>query len=257
MSSQVIRNPWVQRIVFLAIILVAWQLFGESVSPIIFSPPTRVVDRFYQLWVSGPLAFDTLVTIQTILISFVSGLIVAIPMGLAMGRIRLLEYALDPYITLIYATPTVAVIPLVIIWFGSNLSASYILVLLHVIPPILINTMIGVKVVSKTLVETGQSFGFRGMKLWRKVVLPASFPYIMAGLRIGMGAAVIGTMVAEIFMFTTGIGYILVFYASQFDSAAIISGVLIIMALGILLTELIKFLEHRLAKWSVSATGVR
>ena len=257
MKTNLFRNRWFQRILSLVVIIVVWQILAQNVNPILFSPPTRVAARFYDLWTNGPLAFDTLVTIETIIISFVLSLIVGIPLGLVMGRIRPLEYGLDPYITLIYATPTIAVVPLMVIWFGSNLSSSFLLVMLHAVPPLIINTLVGVRVVSNTLVETGRSFGFEGVSLWRKVVLPASLPFVMAGIRIAIGAAVIGTMVAEIFLFTTGLGYILVYYAQTFDSAAVICGVLIVMALGIAFTELAKLLQRHLGKWSVTATGIK
>lgn len=212
--------------------------------------------RFYQLLVDGTLPFDTLITLQTILIAFGISIIISIPVGIAMGRIRTVEYGMDPYITLVYATPTVVLIPLFIIWFGNNLTSSYLLATLHAVPPLVINTLIGVRVVNNTLVETGRSFGLQGTRLWRTIILPASLPYIMAGLRIAIGAAVIGTMVAEIFMFSTGLGYLLVYSASQFDSAAIISGVLVVMALGILLTEAVKYAQRRIAGWSLTATGI-
>lgn len=253
---ELLRGRWVVRALSFLLFLGVWQLLGQSVNPILFAPPLRVITRFGQLWNDGELVTATGVTIETIAVSFVLSALIAIPVGLAMGRNRFLEYGVDPYVNLIYSTPTVAIIPLAIIWFGPNLSASFLIVLLHTVPPILINTMIGVKAISRTLTQTGRSFGVQGGRLWRKVVLPASLPYIMAGLRIGMGAAVIGTMVAEIFMFNTGLGYILVYYGAQFDTAAIISGVLVTMALGIVLTEAVKLIDKRYLGWARFATGV-
>jgi ABC-type nitrate/sulfonate/bicarbonate transport system permease component len=255
-AKSLLGNRWAVRLYSLIIFLTAWQLVGSSVNPILFSPPLRVAVRFSHLWADGTLPTQIIVTLETVLICFVISAAIAIPIGLAMGNRRILEYSIDPWVNLVYSTPTVAVIPLLIIWFGANLSASYVAVLLHTIPPVLINTMIGVKAISRSLAETGKSFGFQGLRLWRKVVLPASVPYIMAGLRIGMGAAVIGTMVAEIFMYTTGLGYIIVYYASIFDTAAVISGVLIVMALGIVLAEAIKLIGRRFSGWAVGATGI-
>jgi ABC-type nitrate/sulfonate/bicarbonate transport system permease component len=255
-TLEFLRGRWVVRALSFLLFLAVWQVLGQSVNPILFAPPLRVITRFIQLWSDGELVAATAITSETIVISFVLSALIAIPIGLAMGRNRFVEYGVDPYVNLVYSTPTVAIIPLAIIWFGPNLTASFLIVLLHTVPPILINTMIGVKAIGKTLTETGRSFGVQGGRLWRKVVLPASLPYIMAGLRIGMGAAVIGTMIAEIFMFNTGLGYVLVYYGAQFDTAAIISGVLITMALGIILTEAVKQIEKRYLGWARFATGV-
>jgi NitT/TauT family transport system permease protein len=174
-----------------------------------------------------------------------------------MGLIRLAEYTLDPYVNFIYATPLVAIIPLALIWFGPSITATYFIIALHTVPPILINTMAGVKDTERSMLETGRAFGFEGRRLWQKVVIPASTPFIMAGLRIGVGAALIGTMVAEIFLYNAGLGYLLVDETAFFNSAAIVSGVLIIMVVGVALAESTKWLDRRFVGWARGASGVR
>ncbi|MGI0079938.1 MAG: ABC transporter permease [Nitrososphaerales archaeon] len=236
--------------------MVLWQILGQSVNPIFFSPPLRVAARFQQLWIDGTLPSETYVTLYTVIIGFLISALVGIPLGLVLGRSKSSEYALDPYVNLIYATPIVAIIPLVAIWFGSSILSSYLIVFLTTMFPILINTLAGVKDVNKSLLETGRSFGFGGISLWRKVVLPGSVPYIMGGLRVGMGAAVIGALLAEIFLFYAGLGYTIVFGLSEFDTSGIISAVLLTMALGIGLTEGVKYIERRTSSWSRGAVGL-
>ncbi|HZW84816.1 MAG TPA: ABC transporter permease, partial [Nitrososphaerales archaeon] len=234
-AGDVLRNKWVVRGAVLGVILVVWQVLGQSVNPIIFAPPGKVATTFASLWNDGTLPSETEVTVVTLFLGFLLSCAIGIPLGLVMGRIRLAEYAIDPYVNFIYATPLVAIIPLALIWFGPSNTATYFIITLHTAPPILINTMSGVKATERGMVETGRSFGFKGWKLWRKVVLPSSLPYIMAGLRIGIGAALIGTMVAEIFLFNAGLGYELVNETALFNSAAVVAGVLIIMVIGIIL----------------------
>jgi ABC-type nitrate/sulfonate/bicarbonate transport system permease component len=251
-----LKNKWVVRGYTLGLFLILWQVFGQSVNPIIFSPPTRVAGSFLGLVKDGTLTADTLVTIETAFAGFLASAALGIPLGLVMGRVRLAEYALDPYVNFIYATPLVAIIPLALIWFGPSVFATYFIVGLHTTPPILINTMSGVKSTERSLLETGRAFGFRGRRLWQKVALPASLPYITAGLRIGIGAALIGTMVAEIFLYNAGLGFLLVDRTAAFDSAGVVSGVLVIMVIGITLAETTKWLDRNFLAWAKGASGV-
>jgi NitT/TauT family transport system permease protein len=253
---ELLRNKWTVRAYVLAAVLVVWQILGQSVNPIIFSPPAKVAATFSSLWSDGTLPSATIVTVETLFIGFLVSCAIGIPLGLVMGRIRLAEYAIDPYVNFIYATPLVAIIPLALIWFGPTNFATYFIITLHTAPPILINTMTGVKNTERTMVEAGRAFGFSGWKLWQKVVLPSSLPYVMAGLRIGIGAALIGTMVAEIFLYNTGLGYVLVNETALFNSAAVVSGVLIIMVLGIALAESAKWMDRRFLSWARGASGL-
>ena len=237
--------------------MIGWQIFGSSVNPLIFVPPSNVATRFVQLWTTGGLPTDTVITIETVFISLAISALIGIPIGLAMGLRKLVEYGIDPYVNFIYSLPVVVIIPLAVIWFGSNLwPSTYVIVFLHAVPPILINTLVGVKAMNKTLSETGRSFGLRGISLLRKIIFPGSLPYILAGMRIGVGLAIIGTMVVEIFLYNTGLGYLLVFSQNRFDTAALIVGILIIMAIGVGSREVIRVFEKRALAWSAGATGV-
>ncbi|HKT22724.1 MAG TPA: ABC transporter permease [Nitrososphaerales archaeon] len=252
----ILKSKWIVRAYVLALALAVWQVLGQSVNPIIFATPAKTAATFVRLWSDGTLPSETTITLETVFAGFLLSAAVAIPIGLVMGRIRLVEYAVDPYVNFVYATPLVAIIPIALIWFGPTNVATYFIILLHTAPPILINTMAGVKNTERTMVETGRSFGFGGLRLWQKVVLPSSLPYIMAGLRIGIGAALIGTMVAEIFLYNTGLGYVLVNETALFNSAAVISAVLIIMALGVILAELAKWIDRRFLSWAGGASGL-
>lgn len=255
-TKDVVLNKWAVRAYTVIAFVVVWQILGQSVDPILFSPPTTVAKVFWAHTINGDLPDATLTTLETIFIGFFISAVIGIPFGLIMGRSRNTEYAIDPYVNLIYSTPVVAIVPLVAIWFGANYLSSYLIVFITSFFPIMINTMTGVKDVSKNLTETGQAFGFSGVQLWRKVVLPSSIPYIMAGLRLGIGAAIIGALLAELFLDIVGLGYILIYYEGLFNTPLVICGVVIVMALGIGLTELVKYLERKVSPWAASAKGV-
>ncbi len=249
-------NRWAIRLYSVIAFLIGWQLLGQSVNPILFSPPSVVLGVFVKYWLNGILPSATLITLQTLFVGFFISVLIGIPLGLVMGRSKGAEYGLDPWVNLIYSTPVVAIIPLVAIWFGSNFLSSYLIVFITALFPIMINTTTGVKDVSRDLLQTGRSFGFSGTALWRKVVLPSSLPYIMTGLRLGIGASIIGALLAELFMYVVGLGFILIYYEAVFNTPLVICGVLITMALGVGFTELVKFAEKRISPWAIRATGV-
>ena len=249
----VITSKWAVRIYALVIFLIAWQLVGSSLNPLIFSPPRVVGVRMAQLLADGSsngIPANTLITVETVLAGFIPAVIVGIPLGLLIGRNKIAEYSLDPFITLIYAVPLIVMIPILTVWFGSNMIADYVLVFVAALFPIVINSISGAKNVRHSLLETGESFGFGASGMWRKIIFPASLPYVVAGLRIGVGHAVIGAILAEMFMYTVGLGNLIENSAANFDTAGTIAAVLITILLGIFITETVKIFERRVAAWS-------
>jgi len=252
-DGRVLRNPWVVRILTLAVFLAAWQLLATNVSHLLFATPAETATRFLQLSSDGELLAATINTLQAIAVGFVLAVIVAVPIGLLMGMYRLVEYSLDPYVSLIYATPIIVIIPIIELGFGSNMTATYLLVFLATVFPILINVMTGVKNVNRDAIETGQSFGLKESGLWLKVTLPSALPYTMAGLRIGVGHSVVGAILAEIFLYSAGLGGLIYDYTGLFDAGAMIAAVVVIMTIGIGFTEAVKLFEKRVSAWSYSA----
>jgi NitT/TauT family transport system permease protein len=256
-AAGVLRNPWVVRGVSFVLFLAAWQFIADNVSRLTFAPPSEAALRFVQLWSDGEMPAAITSTLQSILVGFALAVVVAIPVGLLMGTSRPVEYSLDPYVNLIYATPLIVLIPVVAVVMGSNLTATYLIVFLASVFPILINVMAGVKNVGRDLLETSQSFGMRGMALWRKVILPSALPYTMAGLRIGVGHSVVGAILAEIFLYGVGLGGMIYDYTGIFDTGAIIAAVVVIMIIGMSLTEGVKYFENRISGWSATARGTQ
>jgi NitT/TauT family transport system permease protein len=249
----VLHNQWIVRIVSFAVFLVAWQLLADSISNLVFASPEETARRFLDLSGNGELSSASINTLQSIAVGFVLAVAVAVPVGLLMGMSRVAEYGIDPYVNLIYATPIIVMIPVIALVFGSSMTSSYLIVFLATVFPVLINVMAGVKNVGHDVIETSQSFGLSGYGLWRKVILPSALPYTIAGLRIGVGHAVVGAILAEIFLYTSGLGGLIFDATGLFDTGAIIAAVIVIMMMGIILTEAVKFFEKRVAGWSFSA----
>jgi NitT/TauT family transport system permease protein len=254
--SAALKSAWAIRIYALVGFLIFWQLLGTFSSRLDFAPPIPVLERFYALWANGTIPINTEITLQTMVVGFAIACSIAIPLGLLMARTKYLEYAVDPYITLLYAIPGIVLFPFIIIWFGATLFASYIFVVIGPFFPILINTTQGVKNVNRSLVETGRVFGYQGLTLWRKIVLPAAVPYIITGLRLGVAAAILSSLVSELFVAPIGLGSLLNLYANNFDTASVLAITLMIMLLGYSLTEVVKYFERR-ARLSIGAIGIR
>ena len=256
-AINVLRNPGGVRAVSFAVFLAAWQLIANYVSPLTFAPPGETASRFYQLSIDGEIPTAILDTLQSVAVGFAMAIAVAVPLGLLMGTSRIAEYGIDPYVNLIYATPIIVLIPVIAVVLGSNMTSTYVIVFLAAVFPILINVIAGVKNVGNDMLETSQSFGMKGWRLWRNVILPSALPYTMAGLRIGVGHAVIGAILAEFFLYGVGLGGMIFDYAGIFDSGAIIASVILVMLIGITLTEGVKYIEKRISGWSLAAGGTR
>ena len=158
----------------------------------------------------------------------------------------------DWLVNALYATPLVAIIPLVILWFGLGFSAKLFIVVILAIFPVLINTASGVRNVSAQLIDVGTAFAASEREIFVKIIFPAALPYMMTGLRLGIGRAIIGMVVAEFFTAITGLGALIVKYGNQYDTAAMFVPILVLMALGIALTAMVRYAEAWIAPWKAT-----
>lgn len=244
------EHPALFRYGFLLLILVVWQIVGPFINPIFFTYPTRIAVAFYDLTLSGELPQRLLQSIEVMTAGLVCAIIVGIPLGVAMARIRWLDWALDLPINALYATPLVALVPLLVLWFGIYLKAKIIVVFLFAIFPLLINTYQGVRECDKNMLEVARSFRSGEWQTWRDVLLPFATPYIIAGLRLALGRGLIGMVIAEFYTTITGLGFMITKYANIFEMDKTFVPVIVLMFLGVSLTTLLKRLGKRIAPWS-------
>jgi ABC-type nitrate/sulfonate/bicarbonate transport system permease component len=248
------RNPWLLRGLSLAAVLLAWEILGARVNPIFLSTPSRIARAGMELMADGELSMALAVSLGVVAAGFFSAVAVAIPVGLAMGRSRVVEYLIDPYVSALYVIPRIALIPLIIIWFGLGIGAQVVVVFGTTVFPVLLSTYAGVRNVNVQLVETAQAFGASETQVFRMVILPACVPFIMSGLRLGVGQAIIGMVVAQMFLGMAGLGYMLVNFGNQFATSHVFVVVLALAALGVALTEVVKLAERRFSHWRGDAT---
>jgi NitT/TauT family transport system permease protein len=239
------------RLISLAVVLTAWELYGRFLlNPAVFTYPTAIGRAFAQLTLSGELPAAAGQSFQVLFVGWLAGIFLGIPVGLLMARYRLVERSLDTYVNALYATPTVALVPLIINWFGFTTLARIVIVFLFAVFPVLINTFQGVRNVEPNLIEVARSFCSGESRLWRDVVLPSAVPYIVAGLRLAIGRALVGLVVAELFTAIAGFGGIIERSTSAIRYDRMMVPVVLLMFVGVGLTEGLKVLERLLAPWS-------
>jgi ABC-type nitrate/sulfonate/bicarbonate transport system permease component len=242
------RNKLIRLISVIGVLL-GWEVFGRQIEPLFMSYPTAIAVSATEMIRSGELPAALLDSLGTLLLGFFVASVIGIAIGLLIGRYRTVEAATDWLVNALYATPLVAIIPLVVLWFGLGFSAKLFIVVILAIFPILINTAAGVRNVPQPLLDVGFAFDATERQLFTKFILPASLPYMMTGLRLGVGRAIIGMVVAEFFTAITGLGALIVKYGNQYDTAAMFVPILTLMVLGVTLTALMRRIESWIAPW--------
>jgi NitT/TauT family transport system permease protein len=236
---------------FLILILVVWELVGPLVSPILFSYPSKIAVAFYELtFVTGELPYYAVESLQVLFYGLGLAILVGVPLAVLMARVRPVDWALDLPINALYATPMVALVPLLVLWFGIYMQAKVIVVFLFAVFPILINTYQGVRECDKNLLEVARSFRSPEWRMWQDVLLPFALPYIAAGIRLAIGRGLVGMVIAEFYTTISGLGYMITRYAHIFETDKTFVPVLLLMFLGVSLTSGLKWIERRIAPWS-------
>ena len=256
-APALVKTPWRERASlyrygFVVAILIVWEIIAPFISPIFFTSPSKIAVAFYETTVSGELPYFLVQSLEVMVYGLVTAIVVGIPLGVAMARIRRLDWALDLPINALYAMPLVAVVPLLVLWFGIYLKAKIIVVFLFAVFPILINTYQGVRECDKGMLEVAQSFRSSEWRMWRDVLLPFAVPYIIAGLRLAIGRGLIGMIIAEFYTTISGLGFMITKYANVFAMDKTFVPVIVLMVLGVSLTTLLKWVGRRIAPWSAA-----
>jgi len=249
-------HPNLIRTASVIVFLILWEIYGRRTDPILFTYPTAIAVAFWKLLISGELVQQLLVSLSALAAGFGASLVLGVILGLAMGRSRLAEAALQPHINALYATPQVALTPLLMMWLGLGFAVKVAVVFLFAFFPILINTASGAKNVSASMVEVGRAYLAPPRQILFKIVFPAALPFIMAGVRIAIGRGLVGMIVAELFTAITGLGAMLSLYGNIFETAKMFVVIIILALLGIGLIHASQALERRLATWKETERAV-
>ena len=252
------RKPlprWMITVASVTILLIVWEIFGRRINPVFGSYPSAIAEAFWELVVTGQLWSALYDSLRPFVIGYALAILIGVPLGLFIGGFRAAEAALGLYITAGYAMPLVALVPLLILWLGLGFAVKVAVIFLMSLFPICINTWLGVTAVPKTLIEVGKSFVASDTVILRRIILPATLPYIMAGIRLAVGRAVVGMVIAEFFTTISGLGAVIINSANNFDTATMFVPIIILMVMAIGLNWLIGFVERRVAPWQAEISG--
>ena len=238
------------RVASLVAVLGAWEYIGRQINPVLFTYPTAVANAAAKMIASGELWQYLSQSLVVLFIGLGLAAVFGIALGLVMARFGVIDIALDTYITALYSIPSVALVPVLVLWFGFEMTAKTAVIFLFTFFPIVINTYQGVKTVDQNLIEVGRAFRCTERNLWIHIVLPAAVPFIVAGLRLAIGRGLIGMVLADLYTAITGIGYLIARYASIYRTDAMFVPVVTLGVLGITLTGVLRFVEKRVAPWT-------
>jgi ABC-type nitrate/sulfonate/bicarbonate transport system permease component len=239
--------------------IVLWQLFYDALARTdyfaayginhFFSSPWQVAQSFVELYRSGELVRNCYYSFLEFFYGFLMAIAVGVPFGFLMATQEKINNFLDPWVSCIYATPRVALAPIVVVWFGLGIFSNSLVVFLGAVFPILLNTYTGIKSVRRNLIEVVRAFGGSRWQIFLKVMIPDATPAIITGMRLAVGRAVIGVVVAELFGAEAGLGFMVYLYSQRFLPGPVFVGIVVLVAFGILAFVALEKLQRWMSPW--------
>lgn len=246
---------WVITTMSLAVVLAAWEWFGRDVNPVFGSYPSAIAAAFVGLARSGTLWQATAESLQPFAAGFGAAIVTGIPLGLLIGRSRIAAAAIGIYVTAGYAMPLVALVPLLELWLGLGFAVKAAVVFLMSVFPVTISTAAGVAAVPRSLLDVGKAFVAPGAVIVFRIILPATLPAVMAGIRLAVGRAVVAMVIAEFFTSISGLGAVIINAANSFDTATMFVPIVVLAVMAVGLNAVIGALERRVAPWQAEIAG--
>ena len=238
------------RLVSVTIFLALWELAGRGIDPVLFATPSAVAVAAVGMIASGELWTYLYPSLVVLFYGFALAVFFGIGIGLLLARFRVLDVALNVYITFLYSIPSVALVPLIVLWAGYEQGAKVIILFMFAFFPMVINTYQGVKAVDPKLVEVGRAFRCNEGQLWTNIVIPASLPFIVTGLRLALGRGLIGMVLADLYTALSGVGYLIARTAATYQVAKMFVPIVTLGLLGVTLTALLRVAEKYVAPWT-------
>src|SRR6202158_3521126 len=252
------RGPvpsWVITTGSLVALIGAWEIFGRDINPVFGSYPSAIAEAFWQLARTGKLWAALGDSLRPFFLGYGLAILIGVPIGLITRRFRVVAPAIGLSLTAGYAMPLVALVPLLVLWLGLGFAVKVAVVFLMSVFPICIKTWLGVAAVPKTLIEGGKCFVAPDTVILRRIILPATLPYIMAGIRLAVGRAVVAMVIAEFFTSISGLGAVIITSANNFDTATMFVPIVILMVMAVGLNSLIGLTERLVAPWQAEVAG--
>lgn len=240
-------------ILAVAVFLAAWQavFLVVPLNPLFITKPSLMLAGLLDMIATGELVDALLASGTPFVLGLAAAAVIGVAVGIVMGwRVRV-GYALDPLLTVFYASPLVALAPLVVVFFGVGTGAKTMIVFLLAVFPFIFNACAGTRAVDRLIINVVRSLGGNEKDLYVKVIIPSVLPYIVAAARIAVGRALIGVLVGEFFAASEGIGYAIARFGDLFALDRMFACILVIMAIAVALTEAIRWIERAAFPWRI------
>jgi NitT/TauT family transport system permease protein len=236
------------------VLLLVWQFLPDLVpmkagTKLFFAVPSQIASTLWTMFASGMIWAPLGVSASAFALGLGLAIVAGLPLGILLGRSATLDAMADPFITAFNATPRLVFLPLLMLWFGIGLWSKVAVVFIGALFPLLINTYEGVRNADKVLINVVRSFGAGEWDIARLVVVPNAMPFIVVGLRLAIGRAVLGVVVSEFFGSEDGLGVVMVRAASEFRVDVVFAGLIVFAALSLIMTGLVKLIEDRMTRW--------
>ncbi len=234
-----------------AALLALWQALAAAqvLNPREFSSPARMLAAGGDLWRGGALGQNLLISAEEFALGMAAATALSVPLGLVLGWYRRLSYLVEPLLMTVYSMPRDAFLPLIIVVLGLGITSRAALAFLGALFPIVVNTMAGIRTVDRTLIRAARSFGASERQVFTKVLLPGTLPYIMTGIRLGIGRALIGVIVAEMYVSVAGLGSLIMAAQAGLNTDTLVFVTLLVSALGFVLLTASRRIEWGVAPW--------
>jgi len=232
--------------------LLVWEFVSRFLiaNALFLAAPTQIAYAIYELSLSGQLERHITISAAEFALGYVIASVIGVAIGFGMAANARFKQAMQPWISGLYATPTIALAPLFILWLGIGIWSKVLVVIFLVLFPVTINTEAGLRTTSERLVEMLRSFGATPRQIFFKVSLPSAFPFILAGLKLGIGRGLIGVVVAELFGARAGLGQLISQAADAFNMPELFAGVVVLAIAGIVMTSGFSWIEKKLVPWT-------
>jgi ABC-type nitrate/sulfonate/bicarbonate transport system permease component len=223
--------------------------YTNWISPLFFSGPSAIAKAFWTSLTEGNLLADLAFSGKNFAIGFGCALVSGVVLGVIVGWYRRVRMILDPFLNALYAAPRIAMMPLIIIWFGIGMWSKVFIVFLSAFFPILVNTVAGIRNMDRDLLRAARAFCASDWQIFKTLAIPGSVPFILTGVRQGVAVGLIGVVVGEMLGSSEGIGFMVAYGGQTFQTDTLFVGFVIIAFAGILLTSLAERLERRFSRW--------
>ncbi len=250
-----LKKEIVRGAISISVGLVIWEILTRLLleNELLIPPPSSVLRTFWTLAASGKLNQHFEATLIEFAYGFSTACILGIIVGYFMGMYRWFDEIMDPWIATLYSIPVIAIVPLIIIWFGIGMLSKIIVVFKITVVAIILNTAAGIKNLDPVWLELARSLRLTGWQTTYKIRFPGALPYIITGMRLGVGRALLAVVVAELMASNAGLGFLLRDSSETWDSPKLFVTVILLAVIGLVSFNLIKRLEQRMAPWRQSA----